>query len=301
MRNFIPEGFCNFVDCFNRIGKAEFGASWTGEEFTAKKIPSPEERARLLEKTLKGYAMRNRPAAVEGAPGHSTSVFVKRYYPTSKAELLKILAQEAKEGASWEGLNPESEEYSKRHDDLLKATLRRDKTLEILRQWLYAGRMVALLLRPQREEPEEVPMHTWANDNQWNSAVTSGRFEETNILFRIADVETAISGTTLPNAGKTAATTTVGAEKSGDGAPAQAPRGKPTFKAKIRQAYKERVDNWPDGERCPSQKEDEGWGRDNFSASRDFMRELKKEVAPPEWSKTGPKTGQKNKPNNSSG
>ena len=38
MSKFIPDGFCDFAGCFNLIGKAEFGAEWTGEEFTAKTV-----------------------------------------------------------------------------------------------------------------------------------------------------------------------------------------------------------------------------------------------------------------------
>ena len=57
--------------------------------------------------------------------------------------------------------------------------------------------------------------------------------------------------------------------------------------AVVTRAYQDRVKTWPTGTRHPSQKDDESWGREKFSAPRDFMRGLRKVHAPENWHQDG--------------
>ncbi|WP_425405842.1 hypothetical protein [Hwanghaeella sp.] len=59
---------------------------------------------------------------------------------------------------------------------------------------------------------------------------------------------------------------------------------KPSFsRSATRAAYIERIETWPANELPPSQQDDVSWGKSAHSASRDFMRSLRKELAPDSW------------------
>ena len=74
--------------------------------------------------------------------------------------------------------------------------------------------------------------------------------------------------------------------------PGSAPTSLPNFSAgKAERAYRKRVETWPENERHPSREDDEKWLKKNFGVPRDIAREIRRKLAPQDWSVRGaPKT-----------
>jgi hypothetical protein len=61
-------------------------------------------------------------------------------------------------------------------------------------------------------------------------------------------------------------------------------------KPQLEHLYRERVNNWPPDKKSPSPDEDWDFLRQHWPGiSRDRMRDIRRELAPPEWREPGPK------------
>ena len=58
---------------------------------------------------------------------------------------------------------------------------------------------------------------------------------------------------------------------------------------KVTVAYKKRVEDWPNNERCPSRDDDFMWANEKFDdgVPRDFVRDLRRKYAPEYWKTSG--------------
>jgi hypothetical protein len=65
----------------------------------------------------------------------------------------------------------------------------------------------------------------------------------------------------------------------------QKPAAKPSLKRELKAAYKERIETYR-GKEPPSRTDDEQWAKENF-LTRTKARDLRRELAPPEWRKPG--------------
>ena len=64
-------------------------------------------------------------------------------------------------------------------------------------------------------------------------------------------------------------------------------RRKPIDIKETEQRYRQRVANWPSGRPPPSRADDEEWCRDELGLPRDRARDLRRKLAPPDWSEPG--------------
>ncbi len=60
--------------------------------------------------------------------------------------------------------------------------------------------------------------------------------------------------------------------------------------ARLKKAYLQRTEIWPNNSTPPSRLEDEKWAREEHGASRDAIRELRNEYAPEKWTQKGRRT-----------
>ena len=63
--------------------------------------------------------------------------------------------------------------------------------------------------------------------------------------------------------------------------------------SKVYEAYKERVATWPEDLAPPSRDDDVNWARMEFGCPREAVRELRRELAPPEWKQGGRRRAKK--------
>lgn len=58
-------------------------------------------------------------------------------------------------------------------------------------------------------------------------------------------------------------------------------------RAEVERAYQERIKGWPKGSTPAQRSDDEKWGKENFNAPREFVRELRSKYAPENWKESG--------------
>jgi hypothetical protein len=78
----------------------------------------------------------------------------------------------------------------------------------------------------------------------------------------------------------------VAPKREGSGKEERKPTAKPPLKRDLKAAYKRRIETYR-GKESPSRTDDEQWVREHFSLSVTKARDLRRDLAPPEWHKPG--------------